>query len=42
MDARYREFIHDAGTTYKTVAYVKAECVRLAAQAAEAAVAAGV
>ena len=34
MDARYREFIHDADTTYKTVAYVKAECARLAQQAA--------
>ena len=37
MDARYRDFIHDPHVTYKTVAYVKAECARLAAQVAEAA-----
>jgi len=36
MDARYRDFTHDPGVTYKTVAYVKAECARLAEQAAAA------
>jgi len=37
MDARYRDQgwppIRDLDTTYKTVAYVKAECARLAGQA---------
>lgn len=37
MDARYPDFFRDPTVTYKTVAYVKAECARLAAQAAEAA-----
>ena len=40
MDARHREFFHDADDHYRAVAYVKAECAALAKQASEAALAA--